>query len=397
MSDLESFQLEVRNWLEANCPLSLRKKNRSAKETIFAGRNKVFPNADAEQWFERMRDKHWIRADWPAAYGGADFSREQFKILEREMARLHCPPPIFDLGQTMFGPVIMEYGNETQKREHLTRIANGEVRWCQGYSEPGAGSDLASLKCKAEDMGDHFLVNGSKIWTTNADLSDWIFCLVRTDFEAPKHNGISVLLIDMETAGITTKPIKLISGESEFCETFFDNVKVPKGNLLGDLNRGWAIAKRVLEHERAMMSGDNFFGDMGPDIVALARQYVGVDSDGRLKDPVTRRELARHLMHTKADTLSGMRLFLSAKARMSDDGLASTMKYSTTGETQRKNELVLSMLGNRGLSWEDDEFSSDEQYMARAWAFEKSYTIAGGSSEVQLNILAKRVLGLPDK
>ena len=397
MSDLEAFQLEVRQWLDANCPASLRKKNRSPKDTHYGGRNKVFRSTDAQLWFERVRDKRWIKPEWPSEYGGADFSRDQLKILNKEMSRLHCPPAIFDLGQTLFGPVILEFGNEEQKREHLTAITNGDARWCQGYSEPGAGSDLASLKTKADDMGDHFLVNGSKIWTTNADLADWIFCLVRTRTDGPKQQGISVLLIDMASTGISTKPIKLISGDSEFCETFFDNVRVPKANLLGELNNGWTIAKRVLQHERAMMSGGEFFGEMGPDIVTLCREYAGTDEQGRISDPIIRDELARHLMHTQADSLSGLRLFMMGKAGIDDGGLAATLKYSSTGEIQRKNEFMLSVMGNQGLSWQDPTFGEDERALAQAWASEKAYTIAGGTSEVQLNILAKRVLGLPDK
>lgn len=397
MSDPTAFKQEVRSWLEENCPQSIRVENRSLSDTVWGGRNPEFPSEDAKIWFERMRDKGWITPDWPTELGGGGLSAAENKILKKEMARLNCPAPLFDLSLFLFGPVILEYGNEAQKKEHIPKISRGEIRWCQGYSEPGAGSDLASLKTKAEDKGDHFLVNGSKIWTTNADKSDWIFCLVRTDFNAPKHNGISVLLIDMESEGISTAPIRLISGESEFCQTFFDNVKVPKENLLGEQNGGWAITKRSLQHERKLMSSEGFMGGDGPNIVDIARKYVDCDKEGKLLDANLRSKIARHLMNNQADMLKGMRIFFGAKAGVADNNLPLTMKYSSTSELQRRDELMLEILGNRGLSWSDDEFTEEEKTVTQSWAKAKAYTIAGGSSEVQLNIIAKRVLGLPEK
>ena len=193
--------------------------------------------------------------------------------------------PLLSFGIWMLAPVLLEYGNEAQKREHLPKIIKGEIRWCQGYSEPGSGSDLASLATKAEDMGDHFLVNGQKVWTSYADKADWIFALVRTGPKEPKHNGISFLLIDMENPGVSTKPITLISGKSPFCETFFDNVEVPKENLVGELNAGWTIAKKLLQHERKFISNFGLAAGMGSkkDVVSLAKKHFGED-EGKISN-----------------------------------------------------------------------------------------------------------------
>ena len=253
LEDLDQFRGEVREWLEANCPESQRQPM-TKEDQFWGGRRGKFPSDDAKLWFERMRDKGWITPEWPREYGGGDLSDRQARIIKSEMKRINARTPVYGIGIWMLGPAILEYGTEAQKQQHVRAIVNAETRWAQGYSEPGAGSDLASLQCKAEDMGDHFLVNGSKIWTTAADKCDWIFCLVRTDPNAKKQEGISFLLIDMDTDGISTTPIGLISGESEFCQTFFDNVQVPKENLVGELNKGWSVAKALLVHERKLMA-----------------------------------------------------------------------------------------------------------------------------------------------
>ena len=211
-------------------------------------------------------------------------NKEEVKILNEEMFAIGARAPLLSFGIWMLAPVLLEYGNEAQKREHLPKIIKGEIRWCQGYSEPGSGSDLASLATKAEDMGDHFLVNGQKVWTSYADKADWIFALVRTGPKEPKHNGISFLLIDMENPGVSTKPITLISGKSPFCETFFDNVEVPKENLVGELNAGWTIAKKLLQHERKFISNFGLAAGMGSkkDVVSLAKKHFGED-EGKIR------------------------------------------------------------------------------------------------------------------
>ena len=253
MTELDSFRQETRDWLEANCPASMRTKM-VAGEEVNGGSKRRSSNPDAHLWLERMAEKGWTVPTWPREYGGAGLDKASFLVLLEELQRIHARPPLGGMGVTMIGPTLLEYGSEDQKQRHLPAIARGEVAWCQGYSEPGAGSDLASLKTRADDKGDHFLVNGSKIWTSGANYADWIFCLVRTDFNVPKHQGISFLLFSMDSPGVTTRPIVLLNGQSPFCQTFFDDVKVPKQDLVHKVNDGWTVAKRLLQHERSGLS-----------------------------------------------------------------------------------------------------------------------------------------------
>ncbi len=396
MTTPDNFRLEVRTWLKANCPESQRQPI-IKEEQIWGGRRRKFASPDAKLWFERMRDRGWTAPDWPTQYGGGGLSATQAKALEQEMQALGCRPPLYDIGLWMFGPALLEYGSEEQKQEHIPKIVRGEIRWSQGYSEPGAGSDLASLKTRAEDKGNHFLVNGSKMWTTQADKSDWIFCLVRTDPDVPKQEGISFLLIDMASEGVSTTPIELISGESEFCQTFFQDVCVPKENLVGELNSGWSIAKRLLKHERKLMSiMETMVEKEDETIVDLAKRYVDVDSTGKLRDSELRTRLTSHLMNSQANEWTSYRLFEQHGQGIKDPGLPLIMKHVITTELQRKDELILSILGNRGLSLDDAEYSPNEKRLVKNWAFNKAHTIAGGTSEIQLNIIAKRALGLPE-
>ena len=395
MPSLTQFRQETRAWLKANCPASQRQPV-VKEQQIWGGRRRVFPSEEARLWFERMRDRGWTAPTWPSAYGGGGLSMEAAQILDDEMKALGCRPPLYEIGLWMLGPALLEHGNETQKQAHIPNIVRGEIRWSQGYSEPGAGSDLASLKTRADDRGEHYLVNGTKIWTTNADKADWIFCLVRTNPEVPKQQGISFLLIDMASDGVSTTPIELISGESEFCQTFFDDVKVPKENLVGEINGGWAVAKSVLKHERKLMSTMNTMAQQEErSIVAMAQQYVGLDDSGKLRDSSLRQQLTQHLMNAQAEALTGYRLFQQNKAGLNDPGLPLIMKYISTSEQQRKDELMLAILGNCGLSWHDDAYSDNEKKLVQNWAYNKAHTIAGGTSEIQLNIIAKRALSLP--
>jgi acyl-CoA dehydrogenase len=312
------------------------------------------------------------------------------------MKSLHTRTPLFGIGLWMLGPAVLEYGNEAQKQQHIRAIVNGESRWCQGYSEPGAGSDLASLQCKAEDMGDHFLVNGSKIWTTAADKCDWIFCLVRTDPNVKKQEGISFLLIDMDDPGVTTTPIALISGESEFCQTFFDNVKVPRENLVGELNKGWSVAKALLVHERKLMAeigSDSPRQVMQPNMAA--REYLEFDN-GKIADATLRNALVEYDMLMQAVGLTHFRAF-EEKAHGVRSAASMVMKYVGTEAEKTKSELLLAIMGSRGLGWEGEGkgFTSQEIDTLRLWAMSKALTIAGGSSEIQLNLIAQKVLELP--
>jgi acyl-CoA dehydrogenase len=394
MSDLNTFREETRAWLIENCPESQRQPIVKS-EQIWGGRNRKFPSADAQMWFEAMSERGWTAPTWPKAYGGGGLSSEEAKILQQEMARLGCRPALYEIGIWMFGPALLAFGTEEQKLEHIPKIVRGEIRWAQGYSEPSAGSDLASLKTKAEDCGDHFLVNGTKIWTTNAHLADWIFCLVRTNPDAPKQQGISFLLIDMRTEGVSVSPIELISGESEFCQTFFDNVKVPKENLVGELNKGWDVAKELLKHERAMMSSMESMSEKEEfSLVDLAKQTLGSDAEGALNNPEVRTKIAALDMEMQAFAQLNERMFYQHKAKQSDPRLPLLLKHIGTKQLQRKDELLLEILGNKSLSWESPASSQTEHTVTRNWAFDKAHTIAGGTSEIQLNIIAKRALGM---
>ena len=394
MNERDLFRQEVREWLETHCPVS-QLQPIVREEQIWAGSQATFPSADAQAWFEAMRDRGWTAPSWPAEYGGGGLDPDQARILEQEMARLRCRPPLYDMGLWMLGPALLAYGSPEQKATHLPRIVRGEVRWAQGYSEPGAGSDLASLSTRALDAGDHFVVSGTKIWTTRADVADWIFCLVRTDADAPKREGISFLLIDMHSQGVSTRPIALISGESEFCQTFFDEVKVPKANLVGELNEGWAVAKELLKHERKLMATmESITEKVDVGLVELAKSRLAVTDQGRLANADLRARLAEHLM--QADALSDLNelIYRGMKAGQLNPALPLTLKYIGTHEQQRKDELMLEILGADGLSMMSD--TPELNRMARNWAYNKAHTIAGGTSEIQLNIIARRGLGLPE-
>src|SRR4051795_12271720 len=283
-ADLETFRSETRAWLEANCPPEMRKPATSDADVFWGGRNTRFSSEPQRIWFERMRDKGWTVPHWPKQYGGGGLDPEQAKILRQEMAAIGARLPLTSFGISMLGPALLKYGTEAQKQQHLPKIAAGLIRWCQGYSEPNAGSDLASLQTRAESDGDDFIINGQKIWTSYANFADWIFCLVRTDPAAKKHDGISFILFDMASKGVSTKPILLISGKSPFCETFFDDVQVPKDQVVGEVNKGWDVAKYLLGHEREMISGMGLGGQtdsLGEALVEL----IGRDESGRLADP----------------------------------------------------------------------------------------------------------------
>ena len=393
--NLDTFRTETREWLEENCPVAMRTPQ-PEDEIIWGGRNAEFKHPDSKVWLARMAARGWTAPTWPAAYGGGGLSPEQYQVLQSELARICARSPLSSFGLWMLGPALLEFADNAQKAKYLPDIVHGRIRWCQGYSEPGAGSDLASLQTRCEDKGDHWLVNGSKIWTSYANLADWIFCLVRTDFEAPKHQGISFLLFDMTSEGVSTQPIRLISGASPFCQTFFDNVKVPKENLVGELNKGWTIAKRLLQHERAMIAtiGRRFGTTVAP-VEALAKRYVGETNEG-IADAVLRDKIAQHQMDTHAFALTTERAAEEAKAGMADGAASSMFKYYGTELNKRRYELLLETMGTQSLGWQGDGFDNQELTTTRQWLRSKANSIEGGTTEVQLNVIAKRVLGLPD-
>jgi len=393
MSDLEQFRADTRAWLEENCPQSMREPYRGEDDQVWGGRKATFKHPDQELWLRRMAERGWTTPTWPTEYGGGGLDHKEARILAREMSRLNCRRPLDSFGISMLGPALLSYANEDIKREHIPKIINGEIRWCQGYSEPGAGSDLASLQTRAEDCGDHFLVNGSKIWTSYADKADWIFCLVRTDSSGTKHEGISFLLIDMDDPGVTTKPIKLISGSSPFCETFLDDVKVPKSNLVGEEGNGWTIAKFLLTHERAMISG---FGSSSgrKKLSEQAVAQMGTINE-QLSDPMIRADIARYEIDSMAFAATMSRVRDEARSGQGMGVASSIFKYYGTELNKRRNELNITINGEQALGWEGEQYN--EGAMPRAWLRSKGNSIEGGTSEVQLNIIAKRVLELPSE
>ena len=391
--DLDAFRADARTWLEANFPASLRGKGGMMMQETGAELS-----GDADLWRQRMGETGWGTPAWPKDYGGGGLSPAETKVLQQEMNRIGAWNPIGGMGTMMFGPTLLEYGSEEQKQRHIPPIVRNEIRWCQGFSEPGAGSDLASLQTKCEDKGDHFLVNGQKIWTSGAQWADWCFCLVRTD-PKNKHEGISFLLIDMRTPGIEVRPIQLISGNSPFCETFFTDVKVPKENLVGQLNHGWTIAKRLLNFERASLSGGGGSvgrGMFGAPVEELAKKYVGTDETGRIADPDLRSRITQHQMESRAFMLTLMRAAAEAKAGNGPSAAISIMKNAGSKVSQDRAELTVEIMGHQGLGWEGEGFHADELSSVRTWLGGKAFTIFGGSYEIQNNIISKRVLGLLD-
>ena len=392
MSDaLEQFRSETRAWLEANCPAEMRLPQTSEDETCWGGRNFKFTSQAQKDWMDRMGAKGWTVPEWPKAYGGGGLSKEEAKVLSSELRRIKARSPLNSFGIWMLGPALLKFGSEEQKKHYLPQIARGEIRWCQGYSEPGSGSDLASLRTSAEDKGDHYLVNGQKVWTSYADKADWIFCLVRTDPTVAKHHGISFLLFDMASPGVSTAPIKLISGASPFCQTFFDNVKVPKENRVGVSGKGWDIAKYLLTHEREMI-GAMDTGDARETMAQVAARKIGLEN-GTIADAALRTDIIRHEIDAWAFALTMERVKDTAKAGQGVGALSSMLKYYGTELNKQRMELLMSIGGSDGLLWEGDTKGDGD--LSRGWLRSRANSIEGGTSEINLNIIAKRVLELP--
>lgn len=394
-SEPDAFRTEIRDWLEANCPPEMRTPMPD-DEIVWGGKRETFKNPASKAWLEAMGDRGYTAPEWPKEYGGAGLTKDQARILRQEMRNIKARPALFSFGLWMFGPALLEFGNEEQKKRFLPDIVKGKTRWCQGYSEPGAGSDLAGLQTKCEDKGDHYLINGQKVWTSYADQADWIFCLVRTDTSV-KHEGISFILFDMESDGVEARPIKLISGSSPFCETFFTDVKVPKDQLVGDVNGGWKIAKRLLQFERASISAGGFGGTGGSGILSAeeyGKIHIGTDSEGRLADADLRMRIAENKMAQKAFGLTVARSQEQAKAGQEVGHTASILKVAVAKMNQERTELIVEALGMEGLGWEGDGYGESELKAPRAMLRAKGNSIEGGTSEINLNVVAKRVLGL---
>ena len=391
--ELDAFREEVRTWLEANFPQALRAGAGGNPLGDDAG-----PDGPALTWRKAFGATGWGTPTWPKAYGGGGLSGAQARVVGQELAKVGAFNPLMQgMGVTMIGPTILDYGTEEQKLRHIPPIARGDVRWCVGYSEPGAGSDLASLQTKCVDAGDHFVINGQKVWTSGAQYSDWCGALVRTDFTAKKHEGISFVLIDMHQDAIETRPIKLIAGASPFCETFFTDATAAKDDLLGELNKGWTVGKRLLQHERASQTGAGMGGGgRATPLQDVAKRYLGVDEQGRLADTDLRTRITSHLLDARAHGLTLARAMAEAKGNDGPSSAASVLKNSATAVAQARSELTLEIMGSRGLGWEGEGFAQDELDTVRGWLGGKAMSIYGGSHEIQNNIVSKRILGLPD-
>jgi|TARA_B110000211_G_C14061935_1_gene545928 alkylation response protein AidB-like acyl-CoA dehydrogenase len=366
----------------------------AADEYPGGGRRARFKNPETKAWLALCASKGFTAPTWPTEYGGAGLNVDEAQILRQEMMRIKARAPLVGMGLSMIGPALVEFGTDEQKSEHLPKIASGEIWWCQGYSEPNSGSDLASLQTRAVSDGDEYVINGQKVWTSGADNADWIFCLVRTDPSAPKHNGITFILFDMAQAGVTVKPIKLISGLSPFCETFFEDARALKKNVVGRVNEGWTVAKRLLQYERTMIGGGDG-GNTRAKVSDIAKTYLGAP-DGKLADIALRQEITQHAMDDRAFGLTVRRTLEESKSTKAPSFVSSMFKLYGTEQNKKRSELLLKAMGSQMLGWEGSGFDAEELDATRAWLRTKANSIEGGTSEVQLNIIAKRVLSLPD-
>ncbi len=391
--DLEEFRRQTRAWLEENCPPGAR-----GDGPVPLGSSKVAMEPDVRLWLERMAEKGWTVPTWPKQYGGAELSRDEYRVLVDELTRIGARPPLTGRGVNYIGPTILEFGTDAQKAKWLPRCARGEGAWAMGYSEPGAGSDLASLRLRAERRGDSYVLNGSKIWTSDATICDYIFVLARTSPDKPKHQGISLILVDMAQPGVRVSPIRLISGASPFCETHFEDALAPAEDLIGGEDNGWTVGKRLLQFERSTHAGINISGSQGGrqvdnPVASVVRRYAG-DQNGRIDDVGVRRALLDFEVNTAAQRLTQRRAVEELQAH-APGFTSSAVKLTNALNIQTGDELMMSVMGSNGLR---DGASADAAEISQRnrWLYQKSLTIAGGTKEVQLNIIAKRVLGLPD-
>jgi alkylation response protein AidB-like acyl-CoA dehydrogenase len=372
------YRNEVRTWLKANLPAALR--NRTTRP----------PPAELMPWYHTLSRKGWIAPHWPKQYGGMGATLNEQIIMTEELARVGAPGlPVQGLNH--IGPILMEFGNEAQKAKHLPPIVDGSVIWCQGYSEPGAGSDLASLATRAALEGDHFVVQGQKIWTTWGHHADWMFALVRTDPKAePRHAGISFILIDLKTPGIRIRPIRTIAGDDEFSEVFFDGAVVPAENLVGALNDGWRIANALLGHERLGTSNPQFALMALESIKTMARA-TGVIADAAFQD----RLAAAGINVTTLAALFSHAVELTNK-KQSPGPESSIIKIFASELLQSLNELLIEAAGGHALAVKPVMTEFGEVDVAASYFQARRVTIYGGSSEIQRNVVARRVLNLPN-
>lgn len=395
MSNLDAFREETSAWLEANCPQEMRNRTFHWEDA-----HEVYDTDAGREWLKVMAEHGWTAPTWPKEYGGGGLSPAEAGVLAQEMGRIKAIPALTGMGLSMIGPTLLELGTEEQKQRHLPKIVSGEVSWCQGYSEPGAGSDLAALSTKAILDGDHFVINGQKVWTSGAQYADWMFALVRTDFEASKHDGISFVLLDMHQPGVTIKPIQLISGSSPFCETFFDDAIAKREDLVGELNKGWTVGKRLLQFERSGIGGLSGGGAKKKkpkrnEFVEIAKQYVG-ETNGRIADSGAREKVLNQSMQERSFQLTTQRVIEESQSGKTPGATTSIFKLIGANLSRDGSELKSELMGTQGAGWSGEDFSENELETTKNWLSNRAVTIYGGTNEVQMNIIAKRVLGLPE-
>jgi alkylation response protein AidB-like acyl-CoA dehydrogenase len=382
----EAFRMELRSWLEANAPKTpVSELDSFAEEDEDEWHRRV-------AWFRKLASGGWTGIDWPRKYGGRGASILQTIVYHQELGRAGAPFPCVGSGVGLVGPTLMHWGTEEQRQAHLSKVLSGEEIWCQGYSEPGAGSDLASLQTRAVEDGDYFVVNGQKVWTSNAQYSDWMILLVRTDPEAPKHKGISYLLADMKTAGITVRPLVQMTGGSGFNEVFFEDVRIPKKNLVGDKNQGWQVAITTLMFERNGAGGGG--GGMIHELVKLA-QSLQRDGRSAWEDASVRQKIAEFHCEQQALKYTGFRQLTRRLKGLPPGPEGSMMKLVGTELGLRISLFAMELLG----PYSQLEYRAPHAIDGGKWAFRmlaaRGVTIAAGSNQIQHNIIGERVLGLP--
>lgn len=388
-SDVSDFRAEVRAWLAVNFPAGLAKEPHRQAFDVHGPNNE---DPDFLLWKARLSAIGWTAPRWPRSYGGGGLSVVEAQVLAEEMARIGANDPVQGMGVNLLGPTLLAFGSEAQKLRHLPPAARGRTRWCQGYSEPGAGSDLASLQCRAEIQGDAFLVNGQKVWTSGAHYADWCFCLVRTD-TSRKYEGISFLLIDMRSPGIEVRPIPLINGNSTFCALFFTDVVVPLENLVGALHGGWSVGKRLLQFERESIGVGRPDAMVEP-LADIARRRGEVEAHGQIGDADLRTRICAHDLETRAVALTLQRAREDRKN--SAGATTSILKNASVCASQTRMELLVELFGYDGLGWDGEPFSPEVLEAVRTWLRGRAGSIYGGTHEIQNNIIAKRILGLPE-
>jgi alkylation response protein AidB-like acyl-CoA dehydrogenase len=381
----EAFRQEVREWIASAMPADMKARAQGSGG---------FTPEDSAVWHRILYDKGWIAPHWPKESGGTGWDSTRRFIFEEEM-ELAGAPQLSVFGLTMVGPLIVSFGTDAQKKRFLPKILSAEEFWCQGYSEPGAGSDLASLRTTAEDAGDHFIVNGQKTWTSYAQYADWIFCLVRTDPNVKKQAGITFLLIDLKSPGVEVKPMQTLGNTAAFCDTFFENVKVPKENVVGGINNGWTMAKALLGHERTMLA---MIGPCRSMLQKIKRIAATKTVHGRpmLEDPVWRAKLARLEMRFRAHLMVSYRTLADQQKGKMPGPESSILKIVGTKLIQEMTELAMEVMGENSLTWYNEGLCMPvEESIGPYFCYERAATIYGGSNEIQRNVIAKMILQLP--